>query len=319
MRVIGTSELCLLGRISVATVLAACASASVQGRSATSNAATVRAELERLYAENAKAFERGDLAALMRLRAPDFHTVTPDGRRLDRAAMERNTQGFMNGIRKWNAQRITIDSLHVVGDTAHATVTQHLDRMALRLDNQVHHVETWVTQRESWVRHGATWLLWRVDQVRNQRRLIDGQPDQPSAATRAADSTAGGLRWIPSWPGTEIAIVSGNPSAAGPFVFRFRMPDAYCIPPHTHPVDARISVISGTFLVGMGDVLDMSRVRVINRGDSIVIHAGMAHFEGARGAVEIEIRGSGPWGIQFLDPQHDPTRGGVSCGERRSD
>jgi ketosteroid isomerase-like protein len=141
-----------------------------------SHEAEVRSELKRLYAKNAKAFERGDLAAVMRLRAPDFHTLTPDGLRHDRGEVERTIEGFMNGIRKWNAQELTIDSLRVTGDTAFAIVNQHLDRMALRSDGKVHHVETWVTQRETWVRHGTSWLMWRVDQLRNQRRLVDGKP-----------------------------------------------------------------------------------------------------------------------------------------------
>ena len=138
--------------------------------------AAVRAELVRLYEENAEAYKRGDLAAVMRLRAPDFHALTPDGLRRDRATMEQYMQGVMNGIRKWNTQTFTIDSLHVVGDTALAIVSQHLDRMALRPDDQVHHVETWVTQRETWVRHEGGWRMWRVDQLRNQRRLVDGKP-----------------------------------------------------------------------------------------------------------------------------------------------
>jgi ketosteroid isomerase-like protein len=165
----------VLGILS-AVAVGACAST---GRAQTLEAqrvADVRAELTRLYHENAAAYERADLAAVMRLRAPDFHSITPDGRRNDRGAMERYIQGFMNGVRKWNAQNVSIDSLHVVGDTAFAIVTQHLDRMALRSDNQVHHVETWVTQRETWVRYGSRWLMWRVDQLRNQRRLVDGNP-----------------------------------------------------------------------------------------------------------------------------------------------
>jgi ketosteroid isomerase-like protein len=143
---------------------------------AAANVADVRAELVRLYKQNAEAYERGDLAAVMRLRAPDFHALTPDGVRHDRAAMEQRMQGVMNGIRKWNSQTFTIDSLLVVEDTAFAIVSQHLDRLALRPDNQVHHVETWVTQRETWVRHGGVWLMWRVDQLRDQRRLVDGKP-----------------------------------------------------------------------------------------------------------------------------------------------
>ena len=90
--------------------------------------------------------------------------------------MEQYITGIMNGVRKWNRIDFTIDSLDVRGDTAFAIVSQHVDRMALRPDNLVHHVETWVTQRETWVRYESRWLMWRVDQLRNQRRLVDGQP-----------------------------------------------------------------------------------------------------------------------------------------------
>jgi hypothetical protein len=40
----------------------------------------------------------------------------------------------------------------------------------------VHHMETWVTQREIWRRTSEGWKLYRVDSIRDQRRLIDGQP-----------------------------------------------------------------------------------------------------------------------------------------------
>jgi len=175
MRVIVRVAVRACTRVSAAGLIA-CAPAAVAGQGTAVPSVDVRAELVRLYEVNAEAYQRGDLAAVMRLRAPDFHALTPDGGRRDRAAMEQYIQGIMNGIRKWNSMTLTIDSLHVVGDTAFAIVSQHLDRMALRPDNQVHHVETWVTQRETWVRHGSAWLMWRVDQLRNQRRLVDGKP-----------------------------------------------------------------------------------------------------------------------------------------------
>jgi ketosteroid isomerase-like protein len=136
---------------------------------------SVRAALERAYQMNIDAFKRGDVAGVMALRAPDFYTITADGTTRDRAAMEQYTIGIINGIKKWNELTLTIDSLTLVGDTAIAIVSQHLDRMALRPDNQVHHVETWVTQRETWIKSDSKWLMWRVDQLRNQRRLVDGQ------------------------------------------------------------------------------------------------------------------------------------------------
>jgi uncharacterized protein DUF4440 len=138
--------------------------------------ARIRAELDRLYALNAEAFIRDDVPALMALRADGFHTIAADGAVRDRAAMQEYMQGIINGIRKWNQIAFVIDSLTIVGDTAIAVVWQFLDRMGLRPDNQVHHIQTWVTQREAWLRRGDRWLLWRVDQLRSQRRLIDGKP-----------------------------------------------------------------------------------------------------------------------------------------------
>jgi hypothetical protein len=112
------------------------------GRATAQDTAAVRVQLELRYAQNAAAFMRWDVKGVMALRAPEFHTVGPDGTERDRAAMEQYTVGLLNGIRKWNTLTQTIDSLDVVADTAIVTMTQHLDRMALRPDNQLHRVET---------------------------------------------------------------------------------------------------------------------------------------------------------------------------------
>lgn len=167
----------VIAAIAAACITTACGFVSRQSiRTPGNDPAQVRRELEQLYAANNAAFMRWDSAAVMELRATDFHTVTPEGMRRDRAAMANYTRGIMNGVKKWNQVSTAIDSLSVVRDTAYAIVSQYLDRMALRPDNQVHHVQTWVTQREIWIRQSGRWLMWRVDNLRNQRRLIDGQP-----------------------------------------------------------------------------------------------------------------------------------------------
>ena len=153
----------------------ACATATHDKSSSDLN--QVRRQLEQRYEENKAAFQRGDAAAVMAVRHPDFHTITPDGNVNDRASMAGHTVALIRGVQKWNNQVIAIDRLTVVGDTAVAIVSQYLDRMALRADNQVHHVQTWVTQRETWLRTRNGWLMWRVDSLRNQRRLVDGQPN----------------------------------------------------------------------------------------------------------------------------------------------
>lgn len=115
-----------------------------------------------------------------------------------------------------------------------------------------------------------------------------------------------GLDWQPSWPGTQFALVRGTPSAKGPFVFRFRMPDGYWAHPHRHPVDARIRVLSGTYLAGFGAVLDPASAEAIPAGGEILFEAERIHSDGARGETVIEVSGEGPWGVTFLDPEKDP-------------
>ena len=138
--------------------------------------ALVRRQLQTRYDENRRAFFAKDLDAIMALRTDDFHTVTPDGLTHDRAEMRLMTQALLNGIDKWISTTFDIDSLTLEGDLARAIVRQHVDRIALRADGQLHHVETWVTQRETWRKTPDGWKLYRVDSLRDQRRLVDGKP-----------------------------------------------------------------------------------------------------------------------------------------------
>lgn len=145
-------------------------------RAATADTSVVRRELLAWYAQNIGALRAKDVDAFMALRTDDFHAVTPDGAVRDRAEMELATRGLFNGIERWIDLGFELDSLEVSGDLAHAIVRQHVVRMALRSDGRVHHVETWVTQRETWRRTAAGWRMYRVDGLRDQRRLIDGEP-----------------------------------------------------------------------------------------------------------------------------------------------
>ena len=70
----------------------------------------------------------------------------------------------------------------------------------------------------------------------------------------------GNLKWEPapaSLPkGAEAAVLSGNPAQPGSVTIRLRMPAGYKVPAHSHPMAEEVTVISGTFHVGMGDKLD---------------------------------------------------------------
>jgi hypothetical protein len=136
----------------------------------------VRAALDRQYARNQAAFRMENLDSVMVLRSDSFSTVGPDGQARDRAQMAEYTTGLFNAVTRWIELEIEIDSIALDGMLARAETRQHLERMALRPDGQVHHVETWVAQRETWLCDGGGWKLHYVDQVRDQRRMVDSVP-----------------------------------------------------------------------------------------------------------------------------------------------
>src|SRR5947209_4265774 len=71
------------------------------------------------------------------------------------------------------------------------------------------------------------------------------------------------LKWQdgpPTLPaGAKFALLEGNPAKPGPFVMRIKFPDGFRVPPHTHPKPERVTVISGTLYLGMGEKFDRAK------------------------------------------------------------
>src|SRR6266699_3609799 len=102
-----------------------------------------------------------------------------------------------------------------------------------------------------------------------------------------ARAQAPAINWGPApavFPtGARMAVVQGDPSQAGMFTVRLEFPAGYRLAPHFHPTDEVVTVISGTFRVGMGDSLDASHVTVLPAGSFIIAPANMHHYAIARG------------------------------------
>jgi hypothetical protein len=162
------------------TLIAACAHAQTDGDvrpAAGLDTAVVRRELEARYAENTAAFIARDTAAVNRLRAPGYHTVTPDGQTHSFDEMRAYTVRLFQMIERFDSVAFRIDSLALRGDTAVAVTfqrTSRLQHLPGTPDAERHRVVAAVVQREQWVRSPSGWLLWRVDQVRDQGLWVDG-------------------------------------------------------------------------------------------------------------------------------------------------
>ena len=53
-------------------------------------------------------------------------------------------------------------------------------------------------------------------------------------------------------PGAQAAVLLGSPAKEGPFVLRLKFPAGFVVPPHRHSKDELVTVLAGSFAIGMG-------------------------------------------------------------------
>lgn len=106
--------------------------------------------------------------------------------------------------------------------------------------------------------------------------------------------------------GGKMAVLDGDPNKKGSFTVRLQAPDGYKIAPHTHPTAERLTVISGTFHLGMGEKFDEAAGREMGPGSFAVLPAGMKHFAWSTGESVVQIDSEGPFEIKYVNPADDP-------------
>lgn len=109
-------------------------------------------------------------------------------------------------------------------------------------------------------------------------------------------------------PGAKMAILEGDPTKPGPFVMRIKLPDGYKLPPHSHPKPERVTVISGSFHLGMGEKFDPKKAQELAAGTYGTWPAGMKHFVWVEGETIVQFHGDGPWTINYVNPDDDPRK-----------
>src|SRR5262245_1761125 len=132
----------------------------------------------------------------------------------------------------------------------------------------------------------------------------------PKGVMEASIHRPDALRWQdgpPSLPpGAKVAVLEGDPAKEGAFVMRLKLSDGYRIPPHTHPRPERLTVLAGTFHLGMGEKFDPAKGQAMPAGAYGTWPAGMKHFVWVKGETVVQLHGMGPWSIQYVNPKDDP-------------
>jgi hypothetical protein len=141
--------------------------------------------------------------------------------------------------------------------------------------------------------------------------VADGSPGHAAGpeANAYLMLTPGELEWGPvasMGEGAEIAFIEGDISREEPFTFRLRLQDGYEIRPHVHPEYERVTVLSGTLHFAHGEAFEPAVTRTLPVGSVAIMPPGEPMFGYAEGEVVIQLHGTGPWGIEYLDPADDP-------------
>ena len=113
------------------------------------------------------------------------------------------------------------------------------------------------------------------------------------------------IEWAPCPPhlpsGCNITVLEGSPKLPDMFTVRFKVDETFYMPPHTHPKDERVTIISGAVAVAFGVDATRKDAKVFGPGDYYVNARDAVHSVWADSSSVIQITGIGPWEAHFIE------------------
>ena len=123
----------------------------------------------------------------------------------------------------------------------------------------------------------------------------------------------GGVAPLTNIPSEQwIEKVVGDMDRPGePFVIRIHHDAGYVVLPHTHPEDENITVLTGSWALGMGSRVNMSELEPMAQGALGFVPKKMAHFGYAKAETVLQVHGIGPFVNLPIDPVYELSSKGV--------
>lgn len=103
--------------------------------------------------------------------------------------------------------------------------------------------------------------------------------------------------------GAQAVVLSGNPGAPGPYALRLKTPAGYKVAMHWHPADEQVTVIQGDITLSADDGSPPHR---LDTGSYALMPAKMHHAASTQGGMIVQLSGTGPFEINYVDPKDDP-------------
>jgi uncharacterized protein (TIGR02246 family) len=278
--------------------LGACASATVNQ---STDAQTIRS----LGNDWQRAIAARDVERIVALHAPDAISLTSNMPAATGAAGIRNAySGLVNlpGLSLvWVPTSIDVVSPTVANE--YGTYTMSFDGPQGKINDRGNYTTVWHKIDGQW--RVATDATVSSTPFPNAAAASDVSMDSPDMQV----TPAAGITWTdftsPGFdPGVKIAVLHGNPAAKGDYVLRLRFPAEYKFPVHWHPGGEHLTVLWGTFMLGMGSTNDWTTVRTYSPGDFLYVPPRHPHFGGAgRSVTVIQLHGEGPFQLFLGAPK----------------
>jgi len=141
------------------------------------------------------------------------------------------------------------------------------------------------------------------------------RPKPPAAAAATSQHvmvTPDQVKWGPAPPalppGAQAAVLVGDPAKPAMFVVRIKFPDGYTVPPHWHPTDEYVTVLSGTLMAGIGDKMDPAALHAMPAGAMAKMPRKTNHFVRAKGETTVQVQAIGPFVVTYVNPNDDPRK-----------
>jgi len=104
-----------------------------------------------------------------------------------------------------------------------------------------------------------------------------------------------------------LAVIVGEPTEAGPYTVRVKVPHGVKIMPHRHNEDRVYTVMSGVFYIGRGDQFDADKLEAHPPGSVIVLPGDTPHFHWAKsGEYVTQVTAVGPISLEYIHTEDDP-------------
>ena len=106
---------------------------------------------------------------------------------------------------------------------------------------------------------------------------------------------------VPGYPaGYARMMLDGKADEPG-HTYRVRLPAGLRIEPHTHPADEDVTVLQGTWRLGLGESFDAARLKALPAGSFVTIPAGTAHFLSIETETIVQVHGVGRVGMSYVN------------------